>query len=148
MVNDPNQQKHPGDTAQGTNDQTYGAAVSRMAEPIHPAQQSAPPKKTWWQKPKRIEHIIQTLTLLFVGAYTAITFCLFISTREANRVQFEKLRNPLLKLNGRPTPPKVKSPSPKTRKYGNCAPMSWWTRKASFRLRKTFQSGSLICLIT
>lgn len=60
-------------------------APSLVAEAI-----TQPPKTKWWQKPKRIEHVIQSLTLLFVGAYTVISLCLFLNTRELGRVQLEK----------------------------------------------------------
>ena len=47
-----------------------------------------PQKPRWWMQP---EHLIPTLTLLFVAAYTILTLCIFLNTRSYNLDQLQKL---------------------------------------------------------
>jgi hypothetical protein len=74
---DENQGREPAQNR--TTDQTQHAAQGAVSDAIATNQNAE-----WWKQP---EHIIQIAILLFVGAYTVLTLCLLLTSRDTERRQ-------------------------------------------------------------
>jgi hypothetical protein len=78
------EQKHPASAKDGSGQEQQRAEGIPPGSPICTDGKTNPPQKKWW---KDTAHILQTATLLFVGAYTVITYCLLQTSQDTERRQ-------------------------------------------------------------
>jgi hypothetical protein len=84
LQNPPNSEGFP----EGAGDKRQQGSQILPTEAVGTGHGSKPKKEKRWFRPN---NLIKYATVTFVGAYTIITLCLFLSTRDSNRSQLEKI---------------------------------------------------------